>query len=88
MIRDSALSIGGLLSDRMYGPSTFPDQPEGTWNLIYNTEKWMLSEGQDRYRRGLYTFWRRTAPYPSLTVFDATSRETTCLRRALTNTPL
>ena len=88
MIRDFSLSIGGLLSDRMYGPSTFPDQPEGTWNLIYNTEKWMLSEGQDRYRRGLYTFWRRTAPYPSFAVFDATSRETTCLRRVRTNTPL
>ena len=88
MIRDSSLSLGGLLSSKMFGPSTFPDQPEGTWNLIYNTEKWMLSEGQDRYRRGLYTFWRRTAPYPSFTVFDATSRETACLRRVRTNTPL
>ena len=89
MIRDSSLSLGGLLSSRMFGPSTFPDQPEGTWNLIENNnEKWMLSEGQDRYRRGLYTFWRRTAPYPSFTVFDATSRETACLRRVRTNTPL
>ena len=88
MIRDSSLSAGGLLSSKMFGPSTFPDQPEGTWNLIYNTEKWMLSDGQDRYRRGLYTFWRRTAPYPSFMVFDATSRETACLRRMRTNTPL
>ena len=86
--RDNALAIGGILSDRMYGPSVFPQQPEGTWNLVYNDDKWITSAGEDQYRRGLYTFLRRTAPYPSFLTFDATSRETTCTARVRTNTPL
>lgn len=88
MVRDNALAIAGLLSRRMYGPSVFPLQPEGIWNVVYNDEKWMTSTGEDRYRRGLYTFWRRTAPYPMFVTFDAPSRETTCLARMRTNTPL
>lgn len=88
MIRDNALEIAGLLSRRMYGPSVFPPQPEGTWNVVYSSEKWQTSKGEDRYRRGLYTFWRRTTPYPAFMTFDAPSRETVCLRRVRTNTPL
>ncbi len=88
MIRDNALAIGGLLSEKMYGPSVFPPQPEGTWNVVYNDDKWQTSEGEDRNRRGIYTFWRRTAPYPSFVTFDAPSRESTCPARVHTATPL
>jgi hypothetical protein len=88
MIRDVTLAASGLLSQKVGGPSVFPPQPEGIWNLPYNDEKWIESKGEDRYRRGLYTFLRRTAPYPSLLAFDATSRESCTVRRVRTNTPL
>ncbi len=88
LIRDNALSIAGLLNSMLGGPSVFPFQPEGIWNLVYNNDKWRLSEREDRYRRGLYTFLRRTAPYPSFTTFDTPSRETICTRRTATDTPL
>ncbi len=88
MIRDVALSASGLLSPSLGGPSVFPPQPPGIWTMIYNSDQWINSTGSDRYRRGLYTFWRRTAPYPTFTTFDAPSREITCTRRARTNTPL
>ncbi|MEW5974981.1 MAG: DUF1553 domain-containing protein [Acidobacteriota bacterium] len=87
-IRDVALAIGGLLSHRIGGASTFPPQPEGIWTQHYSQEKWTASTGPDRYRRGLYTFWRRTSPYPSLANFDAPSREYCTVRRPRTNTPL
>lgn len=87
-IRDTALAAGGLLSDKIGGPSVFPPQPEGIWDLPYNDDQWEESGGEDRYRRGLYTFWRRTAPYPAFLTFDATSREFCTVRRARTNTPL
>lgn len=63
-------------------------QPEGVWNRPYSNYRWELSSGNARYRRALYTFIRRTAPYPSLTTFDAPSRELCTPRRVLTNTPL
>jgi hypothetical protein len=88
MIRDTVLAASGLLSPKIGGPSVFPPQPEGIWNMPYNNDKWVESQGEDRHRRGLYTFWRRTAPYPSLLVFDATSREVCTARRVRTNTPL
>ena len=88
MIRDNALAIAGLLSSKMFGPSVFPPQPAGIWNLVYNDDKWIESAGEDRYRRGIYTFWRRTAPHPSFMTFDAPSRELICTRRTATNTPL
>ena len=66
----------------------FPDQPDGVWDNPYSKDKWTLSEGEDRYRRSLYTFSRRTAPYPMLTTFDAPSREFCTVRRVRTNTPL
>ncbi len=88
MIRDAALASSGLLSHRIGGPSVFPLQPEGIWNVPYNDDRWQTSQGEDRYRRSLYTFIRRSAPYPELMTFDATSREVCTVRRARTNTPL
>jgi hypothetical protein len=88
MIRDSALEASGLLSTKMHGPSVMPHQPEGIWRSTYNTATWTLSAGEDRYRRGLYTFVKRTSPYPALTTFDAPSREVCTVRRIATNTPL
>lgn len=88
MIRDNALAASGLLSRKMYGPSVMPPQPEGIWQSTYNTTKWETSKGEDRYRRGLYTFIKRTTPYPAMTTFDAPSRELCTVRRINTNTPL
>lgn len=89
MVRDQALSLSGLLSRKMHGPSVYPLQPPGLWQAAFNGQRtWTTSSGEDRYRRGLYTFWRRTVPYPSLATFDATSRETCTVRRIRTNTPL
>ena len=65
-----------------------PPQPDKIWQSPYSGEKWVLSQGEDRYRRGLYTYWKRTAPYPSMVTFDAPSREFCQSRRILTNTPL
>lgn len=88
LIRDQALAVSGLLSRKIGGPSVMPHQPDGIWSRPYSGEKWMPSEGADRYRRGLYTYWRRTAPYPSFMSFDAPSREVCVARRPRTNTPL
>lgn len=87
-IRDQALAVSGLLSSKMYGPSVMPPQPEGVWQVIRNVVKWRESEGEDRYRRALYTFWRRSSPYPSFITFDSPSRELCVSRRIRTNTPL
>ncbi len=89
MVRDQALALSGLLSQKIGGPSVFPPQPDGLWQAAFNGERtWSTSQGEDRYRRGLYTFWRRTVPYPSMAVFDAPSREICAIRRVRTNTPL
>jgi hypothetical protein len=88
MIRDVTLSTSGLLSRKLGGPSVFPLQPEGIWKSPYSDEKWIVSKGEDRYRRGLYTFVRRSAPHPAMMTFDATSREYCTVRRVRTNTPL
>ena len=87
-VRDQALAASGLLSEKMYGPSVMPPQPPGIWNSPYNGEVWEASEGEDRYRRGLYTFWKRTSPYPSMMAFDSPTREVCLVRRVRTNTPL
>lgn len=87
-MRDQALAVSGLLSKKMYGKSVMPHQPEGIWMSVYNGEKWATSEGEDRYRRGVYTFIKRTSPYPSLITFDGSSREVCISRRIRTNTPL
>ncbi|MCB0840211.1 MAG: DUF1553 domain-containing protein, partial [Bacteroidetes bacterium] len=87
-IRDQALAVSGLLSRKMYGPSVMPPQPEGTWQVIRNVLQWNPSTGEDRYRRGLYTFWRKSSPYPAMMIFDSPSKEFCVSRRIRTNTPL
>ncbi len=88
MVRDVTLAASGLLTGRIGGPSVFPPQPDGIWDIPYSNDKWTTSEREDRYRRGLYVFIRRSAAYPSLMTFDATSREYCTVRRVRTNTPL
>ncbi|MBN02442.1 MAG: hypothetical protein CMJ77_25360 [Planctomycetaceae bacterium] len=89
MIRDQALSIAGLLSRKMKGPSVRPPRPVlGLRSAFGGSTDWETSPGEDRYRRGIYTRWRRTTPYPSMTTFDAPSREVCTIRRVRTNTPL
>jgi hypothetical protein len=88
MIRDVALAASGLLTRTVGGPSVFPPQPPGIWDLPYNDDKWVESKGPDRYRRGIYTFIRRSAPYPAMVNFDAPSREFCVVRRTRTDTPL
>ena len=87
-IRDTALAVSGLLSRKIGGPPVMPPQPDGVWQVVYSGDAWKTSEGEDRYRRAIYTFLRRSAPYPSFIAFDATSRETCTVRRVRTNTPL
>ncbi len=88
MVRDIALAASGLLSPTLGGPSVYPMQPEGIWNVPYSDFRWETSSGDALNRRSLYTFWRRTSPYPSMATFDAPSREVCTARRVLTNTPL
>jgi hypothetical protein len=90
MVRDIALTASGLLSTKMGGPAVFPPQPAGLWSFpgFQDTDLYVESKGEDRHRRSLYTFIRRTVRYPSLTVFDAPSHETAMVRRPRTNTPL
>jgi mono/diheme cytochrome c family protein len=87
-IRDTILTASGLMSPTLFGPSVMPPQPQGIWNSPYSGEQWMQSEGGNAWRRSLYTFWKRTAAYPALMVFDATSRELCTIQRQTTNTPL
>lgn len=89
MVRDQSLLLSGLLSRKLGGPSVYPPQPDGLWQAAFNGQRtWTTSTGEDRYRRGLYTFWRRTSPYPSMSAFDVPSREVCAIRRIRTNTPL
>ncbi|MBD3674259.1 MAG: DUF1553 domain-containing protein [Planctomycetaceae bacterium] len=89
MVRDQALALSGLLSRKIGGPSVYPPQPPGLWRAAFNGQRtWPESKGDDKYRRGLYTFWRRSVPYPSMATFDAPSREICNVRRIRTNTPL
>lgn len=88
-VRDSGLAMAGLLSAKIGGPSVFPPQPPGvTSEGTYGALTWQVSQGEDRYRRGLYTFSKRTAPYAMFTTFDAPSGEACCPRREMSNTPL
>jgi hypothetical protein len=87
-VRDNALAVSGLLCRKVGGPSVFPYQPDGIWFNPYSGDRWVTSTGGDQYRRGLYTFWRRTAPYAAFVAFDAPSREVCTERRPRTNTPL
>jgi hypothetical protein len=88
MVRDIGLAVSGLLSRKIGGPSVYPLQPEGVWNNPYSIDKWLTSKGEDRYRRSLYTFIRRTSPHPAMVTFDQMTREVCTVRRPRTNTPL
>lgn len=89
MVRDQALAVSGLLSHKMFGPPVKPPQPNLGLNAAFGSSTdWKASNGEDRYRRALYTTWRRSNPYPSMAAFDAPNREVCTVRRNRTNTPL
>jgi hypothetical protein len=90
LLRDQALSLGGLLVERIGGPSVKPYQPPGLWEAVsYNGDQtYEPDQGDDRRRRGLYTYWKRQAPPPNMLAFDGPTREVCTIRRARTNTPL
>jgi hypothetical protein len=89
LIRDRALAASGLLSHKLGGPSVFPPQPPGvTSEGTYGALPWTVSTGPDRWRRGLYTFSKRTAPYAMFIAFDAPSGEACVARRDVSNSPL
>jgi mono/diheme cytochrome c family protein len=88
-VRDQALAVAGLLSPKMYGPPVRPPQPSSGLSAAFGGGiDWQTSKGVDKYRRGLYTTWRRSNPYPSMATFDAPNREICTVRRTRTNTPL
>ena len=89
MIRDNALAISGLLSEKMYGPPIMPYQPDRIWRSVgRNQPKWVAAEDENRFRRGAYVVWKRAAPYPSFVNFDAPDRGTCTVSRGRSNTPL
>jgi Protein of unknown function (DUF1553) len=89
MVRDQALFVSGLLSTRMYGPPVNPPQPNlGLSAAFGGSTDWKTSMGEDKFRRGLYTTWRRSSPYASMATFDSPNREICVSRRGRTNTPL
>ena len=87
-VRDVALSASGLLSQKMLGPGVYPPQPQGIYVVTQVSKQWPESKGDDRYRRGLYTYFWRSSPYPMLPTFDAPDANGTCTRRNRSNTPL
>src|SRR6185436_14965391 len=91
-IRDQALYVGGLLVEKLGGPSVKPYQPDGLWKEVAmpasNTRNFVRGEGDELWRRSLYTYWKRACPPPTLQTFDAPTREFCTIRRTATNTPL
>jgi mono/diheme cytochrome c family protein len=89
IVHDIALTAAGVLSEKIGGPSVYPAIPDGVLNLGYGAPMpWPTSVGEDRYRRGMYTFWKRSVPYPALLVFDQPNGDFSCTRRISSNTPL
>ena len=88
MVRDATLAACGLLSLKMGGPPVYPPQPNGVMNLGQSKRDWKASAGDDRYRRGVYTWYWRATPHPALAVFDVPDAFSTCTRRLRSNTPL
>ncbi|MEQ9407386.1 MAG: DUF1553 domain-containing protein [Fuerstiella sp.] len=88
VVRDQALFISGLLTEKVGGPSVRPYQPEGLWKEIASTTEYNQSHGEDLYRRSLYTYWKRTVAPPTMLSLDATARESCIVKRSRTNTPL
>jgi mono/diheme cytochrome c family protein len=87
-VRDAALAVSGLLSREIGGPGVYPPQPQGIYRFTQNVKFWKESEGADRYRRGMYTFFWRSSPHPALSAFDAPDATVACTRRVRSNTPL
>lgn len=87
-IRDQALVVSGLFNPEMFGPPLMPFQPEDLWQTPYNDEAWTVSSGNSAYRRAIYTFVKRSQPYPSMETFDVAPRQVCVSRRIRTNTPL
>jgi len=88
-VRDAILKVSGLLAPKIGGASVFPPQPPGVSSEgAYGPLTWNVSQGADRYRRGLYTFSKRTAPFAMFNTFDAPSGEACVARREVSNTPL
>jgi hypothetical protein len=89
-IRDVALAAGGLLSRKMGGPPVYPPQPEGVWRAAAGKgpTRYAASTGEDRYRRGIYTVWKRNNHYPAFAAFDAPDRGACTLQRGRSNTPI
>jgi hypothetical protein len=92
VLRDQALAVAGLLVNKIGGRPVRPYQPEGIWEEVTmkqsTTRFYQLDEGENLYRRSLYTLWKRTAMNPALEIMNAPTREVTCVRRDRTNTPL
>ncbi len=88
IIRDASLVSSGLFAAKVGGPSVYPPQPAGVYQVTQVRREWKTSTGDDRYRRGMYTFFQRSAPHPSLVVFDAPDASVSCTRRIRSNTPL
>jgi hypothetical protein len=88
IVRDQALAVAGLLTEKVGGPSVMPYQPEGLWSEVVGSATYVQDHGPNLYRRSLYTFSKRTVPPPTMSNFDASSRESCVVRPALTNTPL
>ena len=87
-VRDELLAISGLLVDKVGGPSVKPYQPAGVWQDVSGGADYQQDHGDNLYRRSLYTFWKRTAPPPSMMIFDAAGRETCTVSESRTNTSL
>ena len=88
LVRDLALSVSGTMTLTIGGPSVYPPQPDGVYAFTQRRLSWDTSKGADRYRRGMYTFFYRSAPHPMLTTFDTPNFQTVCTRRVRSNTPL
>ena len=92
MVRDYALAASGTLSPKMFGPGTKPYQPENIWDVVglpgADTRNYVQDKGENLYRRTVYNFWKRMSPSPNMEIFNAPSREASCVRRERTNTPI
>ena len=87
-VQDIALAASGLLNPAVGGPSVFPPLPPSVADQVYGGLSWPESKGSDRYRRGMYTFWKRSLPFPAMLAFDAPTADVSCTRRMRSNTPL
>ena len=88
MVRDQGLVVSGLLAPTLFGPPVYPLQPDGIWSSVYSGASWKTSEGENRHRRAIYTYHKRTSGYPGFLTFDAPTRDACSARRVATNTPL